>query len=107
MDEHIIQIITAVNPYALGYEGIATIGLKCDPAKVMEVVDTVASFRHVAYVALCAGRYDVLIWVVFRNLSDLRNFLIVELGKIPGLKGLETAINYKSVKAPLYRIPMY
>jgi DNA-binding Lrp family transcriptional regulator len=100
-DDHIIQIMTAINPSALGYEVIASIGLKCDPDKVKEIADTVASYRQVAYVALCAGRYDVLIWVMFRKLSDLKNFIVVELGKIPGLKDLETTINYQSVKAPL------
>ena len=106
IEEHVVQIITAIDAFALGYEGIATIGLKCDPDKVREVADTVASYKQALYVAICAGRYDVLTYVVFRKLSDLRHFIMVELGSIPGLKDIETMIHYKSVKT-LDRIPVY
>jgi len=31
-----MRIVTLVNPLALGYEGVASIGMKFDPAKVDE-----------------------------------------------------------------------
>lgn len=98
MDERVIQIRTGIDPFALGYEGVATIGLKCDPDKVSEVANTVASYNQVQYVAICAGRYDILTWVVFRTLSDLRHFTADKLGSIPGLKDTETMIHYKMLK---------
>jgi DNA-binding Lrp family transcriptional regulator len=93
----IIQIRTHIDPFALGYDGVATIGVKCDPAKVQEVANAVASYKQVHYVAISAGRYDILTWVVFRTLSDLKHFTS-ELGSIPGLKDIETMIHYKMFK---------
>jgi DNA-binding Lrp family transcriptional regulator len=98
VNENIIQIITVIHPSSLGYEVIATICLKCNPDKVREIADIVASYRQVQYTSMCAGRYDIITWGVFRKLSDLRHFITVELGGIPGLRDTEAMINYKVVK---------
>jgi len=98
VNENVIQIITVIHPSALGYEVIATICLKCNPDKIREIADKVASYRQVQYTGMCAGRYDLITWGVFRKLSDLRHFITVELGSIPGLKDTEAMINYKVVK---------
>ena len=104
IDEHVIRFITIIHPLAMGYEGIAIIGLKCSPDKVQEIANAVASYKEVLYAGLCAGRYDVITWVVFKELSDLRHFIAVELGNIPGLRETDTALNYKIVKL-LGRLP--
>jgi len=104
-DMHVIRIRTAVHPFALGYEGIAIIGLKCNPDKVREIANAVASYSNVQYVGICAGRYDITTWVVFQKLSDLRHFITVELGNIPGLRDTDTMIVYKLVKT-LDRLPL-
>jgi DNA-binding Lrp family transcriptional regulator len=106
VNENIIRIITVIHPLAMGYEGIAIIGLKCNPDKVREIANSVASCKEVQYAGICAGRYDVITWVVFKKLSDLRHFITVELGNIPGLRETDTAFNYKIVKL-LGRLPMY
>jgi DNA-binding Lrp family transcriptional regulator len=105
VNEQVIWIITVIHPLALGYEVIATIGLKCDPDKIREIADAVASCRQAQYTGICAGRYDIITWVVFRKLSDLRHFITVELGSIPGLRDTDTMMNYKVVKL-LGRLPM-
>ena len=105
MDEHVIRIGINTHPFALGYEGVATIGLKCDPGKVMEVAEAVASYKQVQFVGICAGRYDIATWVVFRKLNDLRHFVTVELGNIPGVKDIDTILNFKLAKMSL-KIPI-
>jgi Lrp/AsnC family transcriptional regulator for asnA, asnC and gidA len=100
LDEHIIRIALYTNPAALGYKGIAAAGLKCYPGKIAEAADTIASYDQVQYVSICTGRYDVLAWLVFQTQSDLQHFITVELGNVPGLRDVETIINYKQVKMP-------
>jgi DNA-binding Lrp family transcriptional regulator len=99
LDEDVIRFRTYIHPFALGYEGNALVGLKCNPVKVSEVADAVASYKQVPYVGICAGRYDITAWVAFRKLSDLRHFVNVELGSIPDLREIDTMIVYKLVKA--------
>ena len=98
VNEHVIRIITVIHPLALGYEGVATICLKCDPAKVKEIANAVASCKQVQYAGICAGQYDIIAWVVFHKLNDLQHFLTVELGSIPGVRDKDTAMNYKVIK---------
>lgn len=94
-----IRIQGVVNPFALGYSGVASIGIKVDPARLDEAAEAVASYKHVQTVAICAGRYDILAWVVFRDMIDLEHFLARELSQIQGLRDIETTINLKTVKA--------
>lgn len=105
MDENIIRIGASTNPFALGYEGVATLGLKCDIGKVMEVAEALVSYKQVQYVGIYASPYDIVSWVVFRKLSDLSHFSKIELSKITGLKEVETIVNFKMVKM-LFRVPI-
>jgi DNA-binding Lrp family transcriptional regulator len=100
LDERIIRIALYSNPVALEYEGIATACLKCYPGKIKEVADAIASYDEVQYISICTGRCDVLAWLVFKTLSDLRHFITVELGSISGLRDMEIMVNYKQVKMP-------
>jgi len=105
MDKNIIRIGASTNPFALGYEGVATVGLKCDPGKVREVAEAVATYKQVQYVGIYASPYDIVFWVAFRTLNDLGDFTKEELGRIPGLKEIETIVNLEMVKM-LFRVPI-
>jgi len=105
LDEDVIRFRTSIHPFALGYEGTALVGLRCNPIKVREVADAVAVYKQVQYAGICAGRYDITAWVAFRKLSDLQHFINVELGSIPGLRETDTMIIYKLVKAE-HQLPL-
>lgn len=105
VDENVIRIIAVVDSSVLGYECPATIGLKCKPDKIREVAEAVASYNNIQYVSICAGRYDIETFGMFKKLSDLENFISVELGSIPGLIYTETAVIHNVVKT-ISRIPV-
>jgi Lrp/AsnC family transcriptional regulator, regulator for asnA, asnC and gidA len=105
MDENIIRIGASTNPFALGYEGVATVGLKCDPGKAREIAKVVAAYKQVEYVGIYASPYDIVFWVAFRTLNDLEDFTKEELGRILGLKEIDTIVNFKLVKM-LFRVPI-
>jgi DNA-binding Lrp family transcriptional regulator len=98
VNERVILIRVGINPSVVGYEGSAYLGMKCDPAKIREVADAVASYKQVGYVAVCAGRYDILTFVWYKKMSDLRRFITVELGAIPGLREIEISLISKFIK---------
>lgn len=95
----IMRISALTNPLALGYEGVASLGMKFDPARVEEGAKVIASCRNVQTVAICAGRYDIIAWAIFRELSDLSDFITLELGNVPGLQHVETMTSLKIIKA--------
>ena len=90
--------MTLTDPLALGYEGVASIGIRCEAVKVNDAAHLVASYKNVQTVAICTGRYDIVAWVFFRELSDLSDFVTLELSKIPGMQYTETVTNLKIVK---------
>ncbi len=95
----IMRMAALVNPVVLGYEGVASIGMKFDPARLDEGARVIGSCRNVQTVAVCAGRYDVMAWAMFRELGDLSEFITVELGSVPGLQHLEAMTSLKIIKA--------
>ncbi len=95
----VMRITALTNPLALGYEGVASIGMRFDPARVDEGAKVIGSYRNVQTVAVCAGRYDIIAWAVFRELGDLSNFITLELGSVPGLQHVETMTSLKIIKA--------
>jgi Lrp/AsnC family transcriptional regulator for asnA, asnC and gidA len=105
VEENVIRIIAVIDPSVLGYECPATIGIKCKPDKIREVAEAVASYNNILYVSICAGRYDIDTYGMFRKLSDLENFITVELGSIPGLIHIETAVIHNVVKT-IFQIPV-
>jgi len=99
LNEGVIRFVTMVSAAALGYNGNASIGMRVSPDRIKDVAEAAAGCRSVHAVALCAGRYDVLAWVVFREQQDLMRILTEELGKIPGINAMEAWTNLKTIKS--------
>ncbi len=91
----IIRIIAVADPPALGYQTVATMGINVHPGHIDAVAERLASYRNVRFVIICAGRYDIIAWVMFEEPDDLSDFIRNELGKIPGLAHVETMIYLK------------
>jgi Lrp/AsnC family transcriptional regulator for asnA, asnC and gidA len=98
VDEQIIRMVTFVHPFALGYDGVATIGLMCDMDKTSKAAEAIAAYTNVQYVFISTGQYNISTWVMFQNLSDLGHFIDVELSSIPGLRNADIMIIHRIVK---------
>lgn len=97
-DDRIIRIVTLIDPFAIGYQGVASIGIRCNADKVNEVAHAIGSYSNVQIVAILAGRFDIIAWVVFRELHELSDFITEELSRIPGLQYTETMTSLRTVK---------
>jgi len=98
VNEQIIRKITWINPFALGYYGVAIIALKCDMDNKKEATEALAAYKEVQYIFITTGQYDTWILVVFRNLTDLHHFIDVELRSISGLKDIDSMVIHKIIK---------
>jgi len=94
----VIRIQAVADPFALGFDGMASIGLKVDCSRVNEAAEAIASYRNVQSVAICTGRYDIVAWAVFRGVSELHHFITSELSRVAGLRDTETMTNLKLLK---------
>jgi len=88
--EGVINIRAIVNPDMVGYGVLADVFIETEPGQLREVAERVAEFPQVSYVACATGDTDVIISVRARNITDLYNFTIEVLGKIPGVRRTQT-----------------
>lgn len=79
-------------PPALGYRTVVWIGLRVAPGFLEAVADRMASLPNIHLAFVCLGRYDVLVWGLFRDQEELYAFIKRELGETPGITDTETMI---------------
>lgn len=93
LDEEIIQVVSVVNPMHLGYRTVASIGLNVVPGKVDALAERLSQLPNVHFVSVCIGRYDVILWTLFREPDELNVFLRDKLGSLSGITRIETNIH--------------
>jgi len=89
-EENIIRIVATVDPFDVGYETPAVIGLRVDATRLEEVAEAIAKLPNVVYVAATTGSIDLLVEVMARTNRDLADFLLQHLSGIPGVRSSET-----------------
>ena len=94
IDEHIIEVTAIAGHYGFKYpRTVAMVGINARLNDVRAVAQALASHGNVQMVSICAGRYDIIVWVAFRDRSSFSAFLIDELGKYPGVTSTESILN--------------
>ncbi len=91
LDERVIQIVAVPDPYRIGYDTHAIIGLRVQPGKIENVIAVLDPLPQIRYIGVTAGTYDVVIEALFENNDALRHFLTDTLGQIDGLQGTDTS----------------
>jgi Lrp/AsnC family transcriptional regulator, regulator for asnA, asnC and gidA len=73
--DNVLQVSGITNPMALGFDGMAMVGIKVGGAPE-PVADEVARWRETSYVVITAGQFDILVELVCvdrRQFRDLTN----------------------------------
>jgi len=91
LDERVMQIVAVPDPYRIGYDTHAIVGLRVQPGKIGEVIAVLDPLPQIRYIGVTAGTYDVVIEALFENNDALRHFLTDTLGRIDGLQGTDTS----------------
>lgn len=99
LDAKLITIATIPIPSALGYKMVAYVGVNIHPGKSHAVIDFLRPHKNVRVIRLISGRFDILLSVLFRNLTELSTFIREELGNTPYLVHAETMIVLKRTKS--------
>ena len=92
LDEGIVCVFGAVDPFDLGLESPALVGVNVDRAKLEEVAQTLSKHPSVRYVAAATGAFHLYIEVMAASNRELSEFLLDELGSIPGVVDTETSL---------------
>ncbi|MEK7873086.1 MAG: Lrp/AsnC family transcriptional regulator [Chloroflexota bacterium] len=93
IDDDVIRVTAVPNPWKIGFEAVALIGLQVELDKMDQVANKLAEMSEVHFVSLTTGTYDIFIWVMVPTAEDLGNFIKTKLAGITGITRSETFIN--------------
>ena len=92
MDENMVRIRVVSDPNGLGRSSQCIVGVTVNPADIDAVLEQVCARDEVTFAASTTGSYDMLVCVSVENPERLGQFLMSDLGAIPGIRRTETYI---------------
>lgn len=92
IENGITKVVGFSDPAILGFQTFSMIGISVSPKKVNDAAVKLTSLPCVHLVVTTAGRYDIVIYALFKTAKELSRFLRTELTKVPGITNTETMI---------------
>ncbi len=87
----VMDIILVLNPFKIGYNTFAVIGIKLEiRADPDEVVSTLRSIPGITNVIMVVGRYDFFVHYVCQNMEEYRLFVAERIRQVPGIANVES-----------------
>jgi Lrp/AsnC family transcriptional regulator for asnA, asnC and gidA len=90
IDDRVLHIVGEVDPYKMGLDAPALIGLTLKSDEIEPAMEAIASLEEVSYLLLVSGEFDAIVEVFCRDREHLADFLTKELRQIPGVEGTRT-----------------
>ncbi len=94
----VIRTVGIVDPYALGFQAPAIVGVTVAPGQVDEVAQQIAELPEVSYLVMTLGAFDLVMEVFCRDLGHLTDFLLHHIHQIPGVRSTQTLMIARSYK---------
>jgi Lrp/AsnC family transcriptional regulator for asnA, asnC and gidA len=98
VEEGIVRTVGIVDPYALGFQAPALIGVLVEPGTVGQVARTLTDFPEVSYLVMTLGSFDLVVEVFCRDLPHLTHLITQQIRLIPGVRSTETLMIARSYK---------
>lgn len=98
IDEGVVHTVSIVDPFVLGFQAPAIIGISVEIGKIDEVAKTLIDFPEVSYLVMVLGTYDIIAEVFCRDISHLVNLITKRFHAVPGIRETETLVIGKSYK---------
>ncbi|MFX1456069.1 MAG: response regulator [Promethearchaeota archaeon] len=77
---------TLVDPFQVGYESIAILGLSVEPLELKDIAKKLIVFDEIQLVATTTGDHDMILRVLAKNEKDLWRFINEKIKVINGIK---------------------
>jgi Lrp/AsnC family transcriptional regulator, regulator for asnA, asnC and gidA len=105
-DEGIVQVIASVEPFRVGVESPAMVGIKVERARLDEVAKALCEHPAVRFVAAATGNFHLLAEVMATTNQELGQILLEDIMRIEGVIDTETSLILRIYKqSPQWRIP--
>jgi Lrp/AsnC family transcriptional regulator, regulator for asnA, asnC and gidA len=90
IDSGFLQIVGIADPLAIGFEHLAMIGIRTQPATARAVCAALKELPETSYVIMTAGHYDVMAEVICRDVRHFSELMAERLQTIPGIVSTES-----------------
>ena len=107
VEQGVVNTVSIVDPFALGFQAPAIIGITVEPGKTDEIGIKICQFPEVSYQVMTLGSYDLIVEVFCKDLAHLTNFITIDLQNIPGIRTTETLTIAKVYKLSWHWIPQF
>lgn len=81
----IIKFNAMVDPFKVGYESVAIIGMSVDPSKIDEITKKIALYDEVQFLATTTGDHNIIAKIVKKDDTDLWTFINKKIKIIDGV----------------------
>ena len=98
MQDGYMKIVAIPDARKMGYESQIIIGLQVDADKVDDVADALSQMDEVSWVSVTTGSFDIFGWATIKSFDQLSDFLRTRVGRIEGVKKMETFLTLESKK---------
>jgi Lrp/AsnC family transcriptional regulator for asnA, asnC and gidA len=86
-----VKVMAITNPFNLGFRRLAWLGVNVGPgASAGDVVERLSKVPSIAYLAVCAGRFDILAEAVCIDDRDLLRVLDRDIRPMDGVRQVES-----------------
>lgn len=105
VESGVVQTISVIDPFSLGYNSPALIGISTEPGKTNSVAQTLEKMQEVSYLVLTLGGYDLMVEVFCRDREHLTDLITNHIQLIPGIRATETLVIGKIFKLSFFWQP--
>jgi len=92
VNDGVLQVLAAIEPAKAGLKLGAAIGLRIEPGKVSRVIEALTSVPNVAFLSTTTGRFDAMLFAVFRDEENLSDFMERNIVALDGVRGNEAFV---------------
>jgi Lrp/AsnC family transcriptional regulator for asnA, asnC and gidA len=92
VEQGIVQTIAVIDPFAVGYNAPALIGISVEPGTIYAVAEALEKLAEVSYLVLILGGYDLVVEVFCRDREHLTQLITDQIQTIPGIRTTETLV---------------
>ncbi len=106
VERGIAQTITVIDPFEVGYDAPALIGISTKPGAIDSVVQALEQqIPEISYLVLTLGRYDLMVEVFCKDRENLTDLITKKIQAIPGIRATETLVIGKIFKLSFFWQP--
>jgi Lrp/AsnC family transcriptional regulator for asnA, asnC and gidA len=92
VEQGIVQTIAVIDPFAVGYNSPALIGISVEPGTIYAVAQALEKLPEVSYLVLIFGVYDLVVEVFCRDREHLTKLITDQIQNIQGIRTTETLV---------------